>query len=427
MQSCDDNLSLAKDLRGGLVTFLGSAYIVVLIPVLLRAGTDTTPMTTVAATALACAVGSALFGLVTRLPFAVGPGIVPASLIAAFLAKGIPFPVVLGIEFFAGLVFLLIVLSGTLQSLVLRMSPVLKSAGQLAIGIYLLLAALKSAGIVPGALGTAASGLNVQSLVFLAGLAVTFMLNNSKRLRGYAILLGIAVAAAGSVAFGSGVTLPSEVALPHISLIKPDLVAALNPKYIGEMLILLYVVIVDAVATLETISSCSSAMRNPDGQPKNFQRAMVMSSVLFLISPFLGTAPLVMFFESLGGVLSGARTARASAIIVAGFLVTLLLASLSSLVPAYACAVALAYIGYAIAKHATLSLPMSTGGVISRQARYLAGTAVLAMVLTQSIALTIFSLFVAYPFSARKCGYTIQRWEYMAALISAGFMTLLAY
>jgi len=64
-------LTTMTDLRGGLVTFLGSAYIVVLIPALLRADASSAPMTTVAATALACAFGSALFAMVARLPFAV--------------------------------------------------------------------------------------------------------------------------------------------------------------------------------------------------------------------------------------------------------------------------------------------------------------------------------------------------------------------
>jgi AGZA family xanthine/uracil permease-like MFS transporter len=80
MQIVDRNLTLAKDLRGGLVAFLGSAYIAVLIPALLRSGADSAPITAVAGTALACAVGCVLFGLVTRLPFAVGPGSVEDSM-----------------------------------------------------------------------------------------------------------------------------------------------------------------------------------------------------------------------------------------------------------------------------------------------------------------------------------------------------------
>lgn len=71
MQIVDRNLPLAKALRDGLVAFLGS--IAVLIPALLRSGADSAPITAVAGTALACAVGCVIFGLVTRLPFAMGP------------------------------------------------------------------------------------------------------------------------------------------------------------------------------------------------------------------------------------------------------------------------------------------------------------------------------------------------------------------
>lgn len=72
-----ETLATMTDLRGGLVTFLGSAYIVVLIPALLRVDASSAPMTTVAGTALACAFGSALFLMAARLPFAVGPGHCP--------------------------------------------------------------------------------------------------------------------------------------------------------------------------------------------------------------------------------------------------------------------------------------------------------------------------------------------------------------
>lgn len=73
MQNVDKCLSLTKDLRGGLVALLGSAYIAVLTPALLRSGADSAPITTADGTALACAVGYVFFGLVTRLPFAMGP------------------------------------------------------------------------------------------------------------------------------------------------------------------------------------------------------------------------------------------------------------------------------------------------------------------------------------------------------------------
>lgn len=421
-------LTTVTDLRGGLVTFLGSAYIVVLIPAMLRADASSAPMTTVAATALACAFGSALFAMVARLPFAVGPGIVPASIIAAFLASGIPFPVILGIEFFAGLLFLIIALSGGIKTLVSRMSPVLKAAGQIAIGLYLFLAALKAAGILPGVHAAAASGMGTQGLIFLIGLAVVLGVTNSKRYRGYAILLGITVAVIGAAAFGFSAAPTTAFALPDIRLFAPDVAAAFDLQYLDEMLILLYVVIVDVVATLETIAVCSPEMRDTDGRPKHFDRSILMSALLFLISPFLGTAPLVIFFESLGGVLSGARTVRASMVMVVGFVVLLFFAPLANAIPAFACAVALGYIGYAITKYAAMNLPMDPNSLtIARQGRYLAGTAIIAMLVTQSIALTIFCLFAAYPISALKSGQKVHLWEYLAALVCSGFVVILLH
>jgi xanthine/uracil/vitamin C permease (AzgA family) len=80
-----------SDLRGGLVTWLGSIYIVVLIPAILGMDASGAPIASVSSTALACAAGTIVFAMVTGLPFAIGPGIVPASIVATFLASGIPF------------------------------------------------------------------------------------------------------------------------------------------------------------------------------------------------------------------------------------------------------------------------------------------------------------------------------------------------
>ena len=419
------SLRATHDLRGGLVTLLGSAYIVVLIPMILGLDAGRTPFASVASTALACAVGTLAFALGTRLPFAVGPGIVPASIVATFLASGMPFAVVLGIELIAGVLFLLLVVTGAVRAWVRHMPAVLKHAGQIAIGLYLLMAALRATGVLRPDVDQGLPALGPQALLFLAGLATVLVLHRLRRIGGHALLIGMAVSTAGAGALGL-IALPGTAfAAPDLAWPRPDLAAALDLRYAGEILVLLYVVIVDVVATLETIATCSPAMRDAQGRPLCFERGLLMSAIVFLASPLLGSVPMLVFFESLGGVMSGARTWRAALVAVLGFTALVFASPLAAMVPGFACAVALGFIGCAITQHAAAALPSGAADTAQATlARQLASVAVITMIVTHSVALTLFALFVVYPIAALGAGQRPRIGDALAALASLALAAL---
>lgn len=410
----------ARDLRGGLATLMGSIFIAALIPSMLNGGGGGAAVTSVAVTAAACVVGTLLFAAVTRLPFAVGPGIVPASIMASYLAAGIPLPTVMGIVLLAGLLFALLVGLGLVGRWVRRMPPLLKTAGEIAIGVYLLLAALRAGGVMLADLPHGGPELSTGAWLFLAGVASVFLLGRHRVLGGYATLIGVAVAAVGSAAFGL-VDLPDRAwELPALQLHWPDLGAALDWRHADEVLILLYVVMVDVVATLETLARCEPELQDADGSLRHFDKALRMSAVVFVLSPFLGTAPMLVFFESLGGVLSGARTALAAAVVALGFALVMFYSPLAMAVPAGACAVALAYIGYNITKHAALSLPHARDEPQpARLGRHLASAALLLVVAANYLAVALFALFVLYPLLAWLSDQEVRPGEIGAALVAA--------
>lgn len=392
--------SLARDVRGGLATLMASICIAALIPSILNAGAAL-PVSSVATTAFACVLGTVLFAAATRLPFAVGPGIVPASIVATWLASGTPFATVMGMTLVAAAGFTLLVAFGLVGRFVRHMPPALKTAGEIAIGLYLLLAALRAAGVMQADLGNGVPELGTGAWLFLAGLAAVFLLARHPRLGGYATLIGVAVAAVGSALLGTG-TLPERAfEWPALSFVRPDVAAALDWRHADEILVLLYVILVDVVATLETLASCEPEMRDAQGNLRGFDKALRASAGLLLLSPFLGTAPMLVFFENLGGLLSGARTARAALVAAGGFALVMLYSPLAALVPAGACAVALAYIGYNITKHAAFSLPLAAADRgQARLGRHLATAALLLVVASHYLAMALFALFVLYPLLA---------------------------
>ncbi len=416
-------LDLFRNFRGGFVTFLSSLYIIILIPAMLNmAGQG--EVTSVAATAFACTVGTLIFALGTRLPFAVGPGIVPTSIIASLMASGMPFSTIMGIEFFAGVIFMSLAISGGIKAMVGKMSPLLKMAGSVAIGVYLLLAAFKASGIVNGNMAGLRFHMDMQGAVFLAGFAAVFIVSQSKRFGGYAILGGIILAAIGSAVFNLDHMPTSAFAMPSLKVHAPDLYDAFSYKNIGRVLILLYVVVVDVVATLETMASVSPVMQDYSGRPKNFDRSITMSAVVFMISPFLGAAPMLVFFESLGGVFSGARGLKASAIIVVGFAIMIFLSPLAQILPAFACAVGLGYIGYVITKFAlTGAQKDATTSKLSRLSLVMITVAMGSVLLTHRLSISIFAIFALYPLCAFVSSHQVKR----ADLIASAACILLAY
>ena len=416
-----DRRALGRDLRGGLATLMGSLCIAALIPSILNGAGGS--VTSVAATAFACVVGTALFASFTRLPFAVGPGIVPASIIASWLATGMPWSTVLGIELVAALLFAALVALGLVGRLVRRMPPLLKTAGEIAIGLYMLIAALRAGGVMQGDLGDAAPSFEPAAWVFLAGLAAVFALARHPRFGGYATLIGVAVAAGGSAALGL-VSLPDRAwAVPTLTLHLPDVGAALSWRHVDEVLILLYVVLVDVVATLETLARCEPELQGPDGSLRGFDRALHLSAAVFVASPLLGTAPMLVFFESLGGVLSGARTARAAFVAVAGFAVVMFYSPLASAIPAGACAVALAFVGYSITKHAALSMPWTSAEAgVARLGRHLATAALLLVVVAHYLAMALFALFALYPVLAHFSGHKPRVADIAAAVVATALL-----
>lgn len=413
---------IGRNLRGGVATLAGSICIAALIPAILNGGGEGGAVS-IAGTAFACVAGTLFFALVTRLPFAVGPGIVPASIIATSLAVGTPLATVMGIQLIAAVLFALLVAFGWVGRFVRRMPPSLKTAGEVAIGLYLLLAALRAGGVMQAEFVDGVPDLGPGAWAFLGGLAAVFLLARHRVLGGYATLIGVAVAAVASASLGL-VSMPDRAwALPTLAWHWPDLAAAFSWRYVDEILILLYVVLVDVVATLETLASCEPEMRGEDGQLRHFDCALRASAGLLLASPFLGTAPMLVFFENLGGLLSGARTVLAALVVAAGFALVMLYSPLASAVPAGACAVALAFVGYSITKHAVMSLPLTDPDKgVARLARHLATAALLMVVAAHYLAMALFGLFALYPLLAWLSDQKPRVADFASAAVAVGLL-----
>ena len=323
--------SVRQEVLAGLTTFLAMVYSVIVVPSMLgKAGFP--PAAVFVATCLVAAFGSLLMGLWANLPMAIGCAISLTAFTAFSLVLGqhISIPVALGAVFLMGVLFTLISVTG-IRSWILRNLPMGIAHGTgIGIGLFLLLIAANGVGLViknpieglPVALGAFTSFPVMMSLL---GLAIIFGLEKLK-VPGGILLVIIGISIVGlifdpSVKYQGLFALPSLTAEDGSSLIfSLDIMGALKPVVLPSVLALVMTAVFDATGTIRAVAGQANLL-DKDGQIINGGKALTADSVSSIISSFVGASP------------------------AAVYMLILFLSPLSYLVPGYATAPALMYVG----------------------------------------------------------------------------------
>lgn len=344
-----------REVVAGVTTFLAMVYSVFVVPGMLgKAGFDTSAV--FVAVCLTTAFGSLLMGLWAKLPIAIGCAISLTAFTAfgLVLGKGISPSVALGAVFLMGLVFTGISVTG-IRSWILRNLPTGVAHGTgIGIGLFLLLIASNDVGLViknpggglPLALGHIGAFPVIMSVI---GLAAIFGLEK-RRVPGGILLVVVAISAIG-LALDPGVTyhgifaLPSLSAPGHTSLIGAmDIKGALSVAVLPSVFALVMTAVFDATGTIRAVAGQAGQL-DQNGRIVNGGRALTADSLSSIFSGFLGGAPAAAYIESSVGVAAGAKTGLAAAVVGVLFLVVMFFSPLAGLVPSYATAPALMYVG----------------------------------------------------------------------------------
>ncbi|AIO45150.1 MULTISPECIES: NCS2 family permease [Burkholderia] len=344
-----------REIIAGVTTFLAMVYSVFVVPGMFgKAGFDTSAV--FVAVCLTTAFGSLLMGLWAKLPIAIGCAISLTAFTAfgLVLGKGLPPTVALGAVFLMGLVFTGISITGV-RSWILRNLPAGVAHGTgIGIGLFLLLIASNDVGLViknPGAglpvsLGQITAFPVIMSVI---GLAAIFGLEK-RRVPGGILLVVIAISVFGLI-FDPGVkyrgifALPSLSAPGHASLIGAmDIKGALSMAVLPSVLALVMTAVFDATGTIRAVAGQAGQL-DENGRIINGGRALTADSISSIFSGFLGGAPAAAYIESSVGVAAGAKTGLAAAVVGLLFLVVMFFSPLAGLVPSYATAPALMYVG----------------------------------------------------------------------------------
>jgi AGZA family xanthine/uracil permease-like MFS transporter len=352
----------AREVRGGIATFLTMGYILFANPAILAAaGMPSGPV--VAATAAASAFCSLLMGLGANFPIALAPGMGLNAVIAYQVAPAAgSWRTAMGLVVLDGLTMLVLVLIGFREALMRAIPRDLRRAIGVGIGLFIAFIGLVNARVVivpPGTVRALAAGewqtalppvtfgsLRIpDTAIALAGLVLIAALL-VRKVKG-AILIGIASGTVLSLVAGVTHLSPGPwISLPRFdTFAQADLAGAFR---VGMLPLFLAVLLVDFFDTMGTTTAIAeeAQLTDANGEIPRLGRLLAIDSIAAAVGGFFGASSVTSYIESAAGVAEGARTGLHSVVVALLFLLAMFAAPVVDLVPAAATAPALVAVGF---------------------------------------------------------------------------------
>ncbi|MGF3056969.1 NCS2 family permease [Microbacterium sp. YY-01] len=371
--------TFGAEIRGGIVTFVTMAYIVILNPIILSttadiSGTMLDSEQLSAVTGLTAAVMTALFGIVARLPFGFAAGLGINAFLAFSVVGEVTWPEAMGLVVINGLIIVLLSATGLRRMIFDAVPMQLKIAITVGIGLFIAFIGFVNAGFVtathsdspPVGLGVGGSVATVPTLIFTITLLVTAVLV-ARRVKG-GILIGLVsgtvlaavVEAVADIGLksednpgGWGLTLPALpeqlVALPDLSLVGQfDVFGAFGRIGALAALMLVFTLVFtnffDAMGTMTGLAK-EANLADDRGNFPRLKSALIVEGVGAVVGGGTSSSSNTVFIESGAGIGEGARTGFANLVTAALFLIAIFFSPLVKIVPTEVAAAALVIVG----------------------------------------------------------------------------------
>ncbi|MFK4790930.1 NCS2 family permease [Microbacterium sp. ZW T5_56] len=357
--------TVGAELRGGLVTFVTMAYIVILNPIILGTpdvdGNTLAGPAVAAATALTAGVMTLLFGIVTRLPFAFAAGLGINAFLAFSVVGQVTWPEAMALVVINGVVIVLLAATG-LRKMIFDAVPVqLKLAITVGIGLFIAFIGFVNAGFVtstlnpspPVDLGIGGSVASVATLLFVITVLVGGVLIALKVKGAILIALvgGTVVAAIVNLIWPQGLFTfeGSVVSLPDLSLVgKVDFGFDLGKVSVVALVMIVFTLVFsnffDAMGTMTGLAR-EANLADEKGDFPRIKSALVVEGVGAIVGGGTSSSSATVFVESSAGIGEGARTGLATSFTGVLFLLAMFFTPLTSLVPGAVASAALVLVG----------------------------------------------------------------------------------
>ncbi|ECG7134924.1 NCS2 family permease [Salmonella enterica subsp. enterica serovar Uppsala] len=332
----------------GFTTFLTMVYIVFVNPQILGvAGMDTSAV--FVTTCLIAAFGSILMGLFANLPVALAPAMGLNAFFAFVVvqAMGLPWQVGMGAIFWGAVGLLLLTIFRVRYWMIANIPVSLRVGITSGIGLFIGMMGLKNAGVIVANPETLVSIGNLTShSVLLGGLGFFIIAILASRNIHAAVLVSIIVTTLlgwmmGDVHYNGIVSAPPSVTsvVGHV-----DLAGSFNLGLAGVIFSFMLVNLFDSSGTLIGVTD-KAGLADEKGKFPRMKQALFVDSISSVTGAFVGTSSVTAYIESSSGVSVGGRTGLTAVVVGILFLLVIFLSPLAGMVPPYAAAGALIYVG----------------------------------------------------------------------------------
>ena len=323
----------------GFTTFLTMVYIVFVNPQILGvAGMDTSAV--FVTTCLIAAFGSILMGLFANLPVALAPAMGLNAFFAFVVvqAMGLPWQVGMGAIFWGAVGLLLLTIFRVRYWMIANIPVSLRVGITSGIGLFIGMMGLKNAGVIVANPETLVSIGNLTSHSVLLGVLGFFIIAilASRNIHA-AVLVSIIVTTLlgwmmGDVHYNGIVSAPPSVmtVVGHV-----DLAGSFNLGLVN---------LFDSSGTLIGVTD-KAGLADEKGKFPRMKQALFVDSISSVTGAFVGTSSVTAYIESSSGVSVGGRTGLTAVVVGILFLLVIFLSPLAGMVPPYAAAGALIYVG----------------------------------------------------------------------------------
>ena len=345
--------SSKTEIIAGITTFFTMVYIVFVNPsVLGDAGMD--KQVVFVTTCLIAGFGTIAMGLFSNLPIALAPAMGLNAFFAYVVVGklGYSWQVGMGSIFWGSVGLLLLTLFQIRYWLMASIPLSLRVGIGAGIGFFIALIGFKNMGLVvanPATLVALGDLHSPQVLLGILGFFIIVVLAARNIYSG--VLISIAIVTALALYFDESVMFHGIVSMPPALtqvVGQVDIAGALDTALIGIIFSFLLVNLFDSSGTLLGVTD-KAGFSDEKGRFPKMKQALYVDSASAVVGSYIGTSAISTYIESGAGVSVGGRTGMTAVVVGLLFLLTIFFSPLAGMVPAYATAGALVYVGILMA------------------------------------------------------------------------------
>jgi len=344
-------------------------------------------------TIIAAVVGTLLFAILAKKPFAQASGMgLNSFFYTSFILPGVTIGAVgdtaiikhygagLAVILISGLIFLILSATGLRSYIAKSLPDCLKKAIPAGIGLFIALLGFKGAYIVTDnpftfvqlgdltkwkifdQFGALAGGAAPMLAAFIGFIAIIILAKSKvKLLKNMSVVLGIIISSilfylftwtAPSFSFSKIGQSFADFGKYGFSVFKPESwKGVFDGVTIGSIFSVVVLIItfclVDMFDTIGTLygASAQAGMLDKNGDPEDIEKCMLCDSIATCAGAMVGVSTVTTYVESASGVAEGGRTGFTALVTAMLFLACLFLTPLASIIPGVATAPALIYVG----------------------------------------------------------------------------------